>query len=429
MGLRRQNPAARAFRDGPVADWRLVLGVNAVAVSSYYIAETPKNRFCAAVLISPTTLLPAGISLTETDVVFVNALAPSYGEKATVASGYYGNVDEDFINTGGLRQHSSPGIRDLSSREAGFGPLIYYGGALLSSVRGAECIVSYSGQRTPAAESAWTKLSEVGLARREVHTILMPVEYQQFVSVSDVDLTPLLNSVLDRDARDRRKRDGREQYGAVFLDLEIPPELVEPLFRHALDPDFKRGFEGADSLQETFIPSDPLRVSVAIGRKSPSGPVEVVGYSADSYKIGYFYERQEDVETYVDTMRGQDVVSRSGLVLWMNDELSRTWGSDFRPPPPEVLGHMNPRATNERRFFDMLTFCAKHSGDPTTYLKTVSHTLAMTQASVGMTERGSPMRAALAAIERRGVGTVGRVNGSGALSLSEWLRRTQVPWI
>ena len=378
----RRNVALRAFKDGPTARYEIFLEERAGTYFSLPDTRetSPPYKF-AAILISPTTLLPGAASLLISDVPrnVVHTLDGGYA----LSAGFWGAGNTYYSSC--RRQHMLPGIKNLTDHEAGFGPLAYYAGALLTVAApggGAPCIVSYSNDRSADATRAWDNFEKRFLSERRSFG---ETEIKNLYIYTDDDrvrasLKMYLEKLFDQKDRNHLFSGTSELSAVTNLRLfERDIRAVDAAFFRMMPEPYQRAFVDAEAeFQADRTPLNfPVNIRVVFSRMSPTDDDPRMTAVEISHEFGirysFAYENPNKV-FYEDTMEAHVVAQSSGLVVWLNSTLEKELGLDFRPPPPEVIGHMNPTVVSEGWFRAMLRFCAEHSGDPLSYLNTVQET-------------------------------------------------------
>lgn len=373
MGRRnsRRNGSSDAFSVGPTAvyeDYTAVPG---------YASGIPKfpgsNRgHWVAVLISPKTLLPAAVSKKGNSTVVVHTL----DNENTLVEGFWGSTAE-ARDTGCKRQHMMPGIRGRSYVTGGFGPLAYYGGALLSG----GCIVSFPGERTAEASRAWANFNRLGISHQEdvfAESEEPDYEYEhETVTVYDVrvELDEYINNEV-MTGEDLNSFFEDDDALETSFTVSFREHEVRDVFYEGLSSSFKEQYEYSSCGEDEEASGFPLMAEVIIRRDSVEDDspaiTDILIEPGARFTFSYCSESRSEEVYVADVMSADSVMHSSGLVVWADSTLSDL--GNFRPPPPEVLGHMNPRSVSKGWFRSILRFCAGSVSDPILYLNTVRET-------------------------------------------------------
>lgn len=307
---------------------------------------------CVAILISPKTLLPVFISHYE-HRLYVHDIA--FGR--VLVEGYYGDEDD---NSGHdcLRQHMSPGSRDRSEREGGFGPLAYYGGAIVSAVKGGGCIFSEEGHRSSAASRAWRNFHQQDLART-VDVEGDEPEPETVYETDRVDPDQFLLAYYEAEGWPDGLEISDDPEDATYLAVEVEDAVrvsdLHPYFEESLSEEVRY----SDDISYEYTGSSVgygsrIRIRVTLSlRRGDEGPtintdgfLEVTGGREEISEPEFFR---------YDVMTAERVLHRSGCVVWLNDS---HLDEGFTPPDPLVLAHMNPKATTAGWFSQIFLACA-----------------------------------------------------------------------
>ena len=390
---RRNAPKLDALSVGPTAkysdftEWRSAdLGAAHFAAQIREGTSVSNKKPFVAVMLSPKTLLPAAVSL-EGNYVLIHDLPV----RLELARGYYGGSNEE--REGCQRQHAAPGRKERSTAEGGFGPLIYYGGALAAGVKGdTSCIYSNDG-RTGAASAAWDKFKSMKLAYREKNEP-REVEIERDAYLASYQIHHILAAWFSDNEEVLDDPDGTfdddpesEQYLTTTYTLDIPlRELADAIFDQlpadAREYDaefciFRRGVGG------TCGEDQEIEITITLTREwdEESGTFTITDHDWHRKQPFDFYARWVEMGEsdggggdgeWADIMQADTILRRSGLVVWTNPQYADLIldGQDviFTAPPVTVLAHMNPTAISAGWFARIFAACAAQSDAPHEYL-------------------------------------------------------------